>query len=393
MLPGNVTGPAVKSSGTGSVGINAHLLSDQAGYRRAGIHHYIAQVLRYLPQKGDNPHYTIFTRHGKSLIDKSGRSDYTTMVSRWPTEQRLVRIAWEQIAWPRLAARYNLDLLHSMAFVTPLLAPCPTVVTIYDLSFIHYPERFPVLQRLYLQTQSGRSCRQAQRVITISESSRQDVHRIFGVPRPQIDVVYPGVDRRYRPLPAVEVDAFRHRRKLPSRFILHVGTLQPRKNIPVLLDALARLSRPALPLVLVGGKGWLFDDIFARIEALGLQERVYFAGYVPDEELPLWYNAATLFVFPSLYEGFGMPVVEAMACGTPVIAADASSLPEAAGGAALLFAPQDTADLVERIESVLDDPGLWTKMREGGLAQAQNFSWERAGEETAVVYHRALRKK
>ncbi len=366
------------------IAVNAHLLSSEAGYRRAGIHHYIAQVLNHLPQQADYE-YLIFTRSKDAL---SARDDFTLQGSRWPTESRSVRILWEQLVWPWQARK--LDLMHSMAFVVPLWAPCPTVVTVYDLSFLHFPERFPALQRWYLTSQTRRSCRAAQRVITISESSKQDVHDYFGVPLSQIDVVVPGVNDRYRPLPPEQVTAFRQANQLPERFILHVGTLQPRKNIPTLLEALAKLEDKTVQLVLAGGKGWLYDEIFAHIKALDLVDRVIFPGYVADEDLPLWYNAASLFAFPSVYEGFGMPVVEAMACGTPVAASNASSIPEAVGNAGLLFNPQDAAELADRIASVLHDSDLSATMRAKGLQHASRFSWEEAGRETAVIYHQIL---
>lgn len=366
------------------VGINAHLLAEEAGYRRAGIHQYMAQVLRHLPENG---RFAIFTRHPLDFLPPGSVKRLPT---RWPTAKRLVRILWEQTAWPWQAWRERVDLLHAMAFVTPVLSPCPTVVTVFDLSFIHTPAAFPRWQRLYLHSQTARSCRQARRVITISESGRQDVHHYFGVPLHKIDVVLPGVEPMYRPLPAEEVAAFRQREGLPELFLLHVGTLQPRKNIPVLLEALALLQRPALQLVLVGGKGWLFEEIFARVQALGLQNQVRFMGYVPDEVLPLWYNAATLLLFPSLYEGFGLPILEAMACQTAVIAANTSSIPEAVGNAGLLFDPHSPAQLAEQILSVVDDPAQLATMQQRGLAHAQTFSWERAGRETAVVYQQAL---
>lgn len=363
------------------VGINAHLLYGEAGYRRAGIHQYIAQVLQHLP-----PHfaYQFYTRHGLE------QTEGVTISSHLPTERRLVRILWEQLVWPWLAWRQQLDLLHGMAFVTPFFAPCPTIVTVFDLSFMHYPERYPKRQQWYLATQAARSCRQARRVITIAKSGRQDVHHFFKVPLTQIDVVYPGVDAVYRPIADDTVAAFRRRENLPKRFILHVGTLQPRKNIPVLLDALAQMGDTTLPLILVGGKGWMFDEIFARVGALGLQDRVRFTGYVPDEDLPLWYNAATLLVFPSVYEGFGLPILEAMACGTAVVAANASSMPEAVGDAGVLFDPHNSVELAERMVSVVADPRQLAKMHERGLEQAKKFSWERAGRETAVVYQQAL---
>jgi len=370
------------------IGINAHLLSGEASYRRAGIHQYIAQNLRHLPMSQDGPVYLLYSRQNDGLSSK--RPDIQVRPSLWPTQHRLIRIAWEQLVWPVKAVSERLDLLHGTAFVTPYRSPCPTVVTVYDLSFIHFPDHFARMQRLYLSNQTRRSCLGSRRVITISESSRQDVHKSFGVPLERIDVVNPGVDGRFQPLSSSEVESFRRQNELPERFILHVGTLQPRKNIPLLLEAFARLGMPDMKLVLIGGKGWMSEEVFRRVEVLGLSEKVRFTGYVPDCDLPLWYNAADLFIFPSIYEGFGMPVVEAMACGTPVVAAGSSAIPEAAGGAALLFDPMKAAELADRMTAVLFDVGLSDRMREQGIEQASRFSWQRAGRETAEVYQRAL---
>lgn len=367
------------------IGINAHLLSGEAGYRRAGIHQYVAGILQHLPQD-ERRRYTIYTRQPAT----DDRADQHHRSSTLPTERPLTRIIWEQVVWPWRARRDRLDLIHSMAFAMPRLAACPAVVTIYDLSFIHYPDSFPARQRQYLEMATADSCRRARRLIAISESGRQDIHRTYGVPLERIDVVTPGVDAAYRPLPPDDVAAFRHRHGLPDRFLLHVGTLQPRKNVPLLLDALALLGRDDAPLVLVGGKGWLYDAIFSRASVLGLDARVRFAGYVDDDELPLWYNAAAALVMPSLYEGFGLPVVEAMACATPVVAAAASSLPEAGGTAALYFPPDDAGALAARLADVLDRPDVVAQLRAEGPRQAKCFSWARAGEATAAAYDRAL---
>jgi len=367
------------------IGINAHLLSAEAGYRRAGIHHYIYQVLRHLP--ADGAAYTVYTR---LIAGWDARSDRQFVGSALPTEQRLARIVWEQAVWPWLARRDGLTLMHSMAFTTPRLAPCPVVVTIYDLSFIHQPESFPANQRRYLMHETAYSCRHAARLITISHSGRDDVAAHYGVPPERIDVVTPGVGAAYQPLPAAQVAAFRRQQGLPDVFLLHVGTLQPRKNILVLLEALARLGRPDVPLVLVGGKGWFYDTIEARVTALGLSKQVHFAGYAADDDLPLWYNAATALIFPSLYEGFGLPIVEALACGTPVMAAATSSLPEAGGDVAFYFDPHDPDELAGQLAAVLDDPGLRRRTRAAGPAHAARFSWAQAGRDTAAAYGRAL---
>ncbi len=375
------------SAGRQQIGINAHLLSGQDSYRRAGIHHYISRLLQGLRQAMGDFRLTVFANNTRDLVGWPAGAIVTT---RWPTANPLIRIMWEQVAWPWYAARHQLDLLHSMAFVTPLNNPCPIVVTVYDLSFIHHPDHFPPLKRSYLTRQTKRSCRTARRIVAISESGRRDIHELFGVPLERIDVVPPGVDATFRLINEAEVEAFRRRERLPKRFFLHVGTLQPRKNIPLLIEAFAQMPRQDVGLVLVGGEGWSFDQIYRRVEEMDLRDRIRFAGYVPDLDLPLWYNAAAALVFPSVYEGFGMPVSQAMACGTPVIAAKTSAVPEAAGEAALYFDPQDVSALAEHMVTVLDDSGTRATMRQVGLNQARKYSWQEAGEKMITIYQRAL---
>ena len=194
------------------IGVNAQLLSGEFGYRRAGIHHYIAQVLQNLPVD-ERLSYVIFSdNEGRWL-----REDFKKVRPPWRTESPLRRILWEQFVWPFEARKYQLDMLHSMAFVTPLWQPRPTMLTVYDLSFIHFPNRFPPLKRFYLRSQTRRSCRNARRVVTISESGRQDVHHYFNVPLERIDVVQPGVDETFHPYQPAEITSFRARQQLHSR--------------------------------------------------------------------------------------------------------------------------------------------------------------------------------
>jgi glycosyltransferase involved in cell wall biosynthesis len=368
------------------IGINAHLLSGQQNYRRAGIHNYIAQILRHIAATDSSYDLSVYCNSPQALSD----SNLKVVTTRFPAEKPLGRILWEQLAWPIAARRHKLDLLHSTAFVTPYLNTIPSIVTVYDLSFVRYPELFPRMRQKYLASQTRRSCRSARRVVTISQSGRRDVHELFGVATERIDVVNPGVDNIFHRRSLQQVADFRRQQNLPERCILHVGTLQPRKNIPLLIEAFAGLEIDDVVLILVGGKGWLYNEIFEHVRALGLERRVLFPGYVPDEDLPLWYNAAAALVFPSIYEGFGMPMVEAMACGTPVIAARTSAVPEATGDAAMLFEPHDVMALRESLTTVLDDLSLAATMREKGFVWANNYSWHRAARETLEVYGKAL---
>lgn len=366
------------------IALNAQLLFGGASYRSAGIHHYIEQLLRHLPAAAPDMRFTVFVGAGRP--DMPGARVQRTQL---PTARPPVRIFWEQFAQPLALARARPDLLHSLAFVSPILSPTPTVVTVYDLSFHITPERFQPAQRWYLRTLTGRSCRRARRVLAISESTRADVIRLLRVPADRVDLAYPGVEPAFQPLPAAEVAAFRARRELPARFVLYLGTLEPRKNLSTLLAAFAQLraAQPDLHLVLAGGRGWWFADLFKQVQTLGLGAVVHFPGYLPADELPLWYNAAAVFAYPSAYEGFGMPVTEALACGCPVVTTTASSLPEAGGDAAYLVPPQDAPALAAALaQALLPDPAR----RQRGISHAARFTWAATAAQTAASYRRAL---
>lgn len=368
------------------VGVNAHLLSLDQSYRSAGIHWYIHNLLLHLPEADPTVGYTVFLRD----LDYSQRAGLRLKPSALPTDRPPVRLLWEQMVQPWAARRADLDLLHCPAFVGPVAGTVPFVVTVHDLSFLLFPEGFRGGNRTYLRLMTGWSVRRARRVIAVSESTRQDLVRLYGLEPGRVDVISNGVDAAFRPLPAGEVTAFRVKKGLPERFLLFVGTLEPRKNVVRLVEAYARLPQPRCPLLLVGGKGWFYEQVFRRVEELDLIEEVGFVGYVPAEELPWWYNAATALVYPSLYEGFGLPALEAMACGTPVVTSTTSSLPEVVGQAGLLVEPTDVEALTAAMQRVLQDAVLRAQMRTAGLAQAAHFSWSGTASDTVDSYHRAL---
>jgi glycosyltransferase involved in cell wall biosynthesis len=368
------------------VGVNAHLLSLDQSYRSAGIHWYIHNLLLHLPEADPAVDYTVFLRD----LDYSQRTGLRLEPSALPTDRPPVRLIWEQVVQPWAARRADLDLLHCPAFVGPVAGTVPFVVTVHDLSFLLFPEGFRGGNRTYLRLMTGWSVRRARRVIAVSESTRQDLLRLYGLEPDRVDVIPNGVDAAFQPLPAGEVTAFRVKQGLPEHFLLFVGTLEPRKNVVRLVEAYARLPQPRCPLLLVGGKGWFYERVFRRVEELGLTEEVHFAGYVPAEELPWWYNAATALVYPSLYEGFGLPALEAMACGTPVVTSTTSSLPEVVGQAGLLVEPTDVEALTAALQRVLQDAALRVQMRTAGLAQAAHFSWLGTASSTVGSYRRAL---
>jgi glycosyltransferase involved in cell wall biosynthesis len=378
-----------ESSAKPVVGLNAHLLSRTLSYRSAGVSRYIQGLMTHLPLADHSFSYVAYT--GDPALRVHG---WQTRVSSWRTDRPSTRILWEQLAQPWTLRRDEVDLVHAPVYVGPLATRRPLVITIHDLSFFLYPELFPRGNRLYLQVGTRRSAQQAVSIIADSQSTRRDIQEILGVSRSRVEVIYPGVGPEMRPIDDAErLASLRARYSLPERFILCVATLEPRKNILVLLEAMALLGEQSdLPhrLVVAGGKGWFYETLEARVQALGLQDRVLFPGFVPDGELPIWYSAAELFVYPSRYEGFGLPPLEAMACGTPVIVSDQSSLPEVVGHAGVQLPPDDPALWAQTIAELLASPARLEAMREAGLERTRSFGWDATARATAELYRQVL---
>jgi glycosyltransferase involved in cell wall biosynthesis len=286
--------------------------------------------------------------------------------------------------------------LHSPANVLPEFLPrgCAGVVTLHDLAFLRMPEVLTRPKRVYHRTFTVRSLRRADQIIAVSESTRSDIIELLGLAPQRVTTVYPCLDERFQQkVEAHEIQAFRERYGLAEGFLLYMGTLEPRKNVPTLLEAYARLrqkSGTSLKLVLAGGKGWLYDAIFARVQQLGLEEAVFFPGYVNDADQLLWYHAASAFAYPSLYEGFGLPVAEALACGIPVVTSSVSSLPEAGAGIALTVEPQDVEAMAEALEKALLDVTYQAECRTQAPAILQRFSPEMLVQKTIAAYEQAV---
>jgi glycosyltransferase involved in cell wall biosynthesis len=284
------------------------------------------------------------------------------------------------------------ELFHATEHLLPPLRGVPTVLTVHDMIFTLFPEHQKRLNYWYLNATMPLYCRRADAIVTVSESSKRDIVAHYGLDPAKVTVIYEAAAPEFVPAQSTAIDEVRRRYGLPERYLIHVGTIEPRKNLTRLVEALHRLRNEGLeiPLVVVGGKGWLYDDFFRRLEALGMYGAVHLPGYVPAADLPVLYSAATLAAMPSVYEGFGLPVLEAMACGTPVVCSQASSLPELGREAARYFDPYDVEAMAESIRTVWTDSDLQGEMREQGLTQAAQFSWERAAGETWAVYRRIL---
>ena len=382
------------------VGINAQLVSFARTYRNAGVSRYTSTLLAGLTgldpeQVGQR--YTAFM--GRREVDAAragllaGERRLRIVASRWPTAHPALRVPWEQVALPILLRRLGIEVFHSPVNVLPARLPCAALVTIHDLAFLYYPQHLRPARRLYQRLLTTHSARAATRVVAVSEHTRRDLIAHFRVPPERVRVIPPAIDRDFQPIddPAT-LAVFRARHGLPARYLLFLGTLEPRKNLPTLLDAYARLralDAEAPPLVIAGAKGWYYQAVFDHVRRLGLERHVTFAGYVAREEQPLWYAAAQLFVYPSLYEGFGLPVVEALACGTPTLTSSLSSLPEAGGPAAHYVDPNDREALAHAMQSALADTMVRERAREEGPCWARQFSSVRMARAYTDVYSEA----
>mgnify|MGYP000549758417 CR=1 FL=1 len=366
------------------IGIDARLIY----YRQAGIGQYTQSLIAGLAQE-------VSPDQGDEFIILQHRHDGHPLTpgphfkrrSTWtPCHHPLEQLTLPLEIWP-----LRLDLLHSPDYIPPFRRNCRSVITVHDLAFIHFPELLTAESARYYG-QIDQAVRDAEGIIAVSQSTKRDLMNLLGVPAHRVTVVYEAASPIFRVIqdPAVLEDV-RARYSLPPRFILFLGTIEPRKNLPTLIQAYRLLrARDVPPLVVAGAKGWLFDSVLTLVEQLGLGEQVLFTGGIPWADVPAFYNLAEVLVFPSLYEGFGLPPLEAMACGTPVIAANVSSIPEVVGDAGLLVDPNDAAALAAALARLLNDAALRQDLRCRGLARAAEFSWHRAARETLAVYRQAM---
>ncbi|MCD6291639.1 MAG: glycosyltransferase family 4 protein [Anaerolineae bacterium] len=310
-------------------------------------------------------------------------------------EQTLTRL-WHRLHIPIPAEWLTgpIDLYHSPDYVLPPLHHAIGVVTIHDLSFLRVPECADPKLRAFLTAEVPQAVRRARHILADSESTRRDLIDLLGVSPEKISVVPAGISPDFRRVvDEARLNPVRIRYGLPQHFILSLGRLEPRKNFVRLIQAYAHLRKHLAPphhLVIAGGRGWLYEEIFREPERLGISEWVHFIGFVPDDDLPALYSLADVFAFPSLYEGFGIPPLEALACGTPTVVADNSSLPEVVGDAALTVPAEDVNALAEALARLIQDDAWRERTRRSGPEQARHFTWEAAARRLLAAYQQAL---
>ena len=357
-----------------------------------GIGRYTRELLRALARVDAANHYALFyaSREPRHALPPLGANFHTRAL---PFHDVWLARLWGRARVPAPVEWITgaVDVYHSPDFtLPPTRRGTRTLLTVHDLSFVRDPGSAAPGLLTYLNAVVPRSVARADHVLADSFATRDDLIDLYKTPANKISVLYCGVEDVFRPItdPAA-LAAVRAKYRLGGApFVLAVSTLQPRKNYVRLLEALARMADPELRLVFAGGKGWLYDSIFAAVERLGLRERVTFMGFVDDADLPALYTAARILAYPSLYEGFGLPMLEAMACGTPVVASTASCLPEVAGDAALLIDPYDVAALAEALTRAHTDEPLRATLIDLGRRRAAGFRWDESARQLIALYTR-----
>ena len=358
-----------------------------AALRRAGLGRYQSSLARALLDIGVPLTAFVHDVRASQLrppLSELRTHQYGRSLRRWR-----LRAAMSYVGAPLDRTFPGVRLFHATDHLLPKLRRARSVFTLHDTAYVHHPEHYLPRNRIYLQRMVPRFLEHADRVIVVSEHARREAVGIYDLDPGRVDVIPEGVDERFRPDPdPTAVDAVRRRYGLPERSILYVGTIQPRKNLTTLLDAFARVREhhPDLALVVAGEKGWLFRSFFDRLRALGLGSSVVVTGHVPDEDLPALFGSAVVFAYPSLFEGFGLPPLEAMACGLPVVCSDATSLPEVVGDAGILVPPLDVDAWVAALDRLLEDPAAREDLRARGLERARRFTWDEAARRTLDVY-------
>jgi len=365
---------------------------------KSGVGYYAYHVLRALQQYCTQPDQFVYfygRRFSHAIaarppaLDAAARSLLKSLVRDPYVITQPLKEAFFRLGTRRIKA----DVYHDLNYIL-LPYEGPQVVTVFDMSIKRFPETHPATRVRFFNKYFDARLPQASHILAISEFTKRELVNLMGVDAARVTVTpLAPPDGFRRPAPA-EIEAFRARRELPGEFILYLGNLEPRKNLTMLVRAYHKLCGRRLsvpPLVLAGDTTWLAEPLLEELARLRLEGRVIRPGYVPEEELALWYAAATLFVYPSRYEGFGLPVVEAMAAGTPVIAADAASLPEVAGDAACMVPPDDEERWAAVMEELLQAPARRAELAARGLARAAQFSWLRCAEQTRAVYDHVVR--
>ncbi|HTP11443.1 MAG TPA: glycosyltransferase family 1 protein [Anaerolineae bacterium] len=359
-----------------------------AVHRRAGLGRYAQELVKGLMDLDGCDITAFYHQRGEAHLDPpiDHLPRITTHLSVRPWRLTTALAYFTGVGMDRMFP--NVDVFHATEHLLPRLKKIRSIFTLHDLIFQFDPDSHKPLNIAFLKTMMPRFLKAANAIIAVSENSKRDAINLYGIPADKIHVIYEGVDPKFTPITDPDrLSQVRVKYHLPDRFILHVGTIEPRKNLPLLFEVAAQTKEH---IVVAGKLGWLTDPILAKVKELGVEDRVTFTGFIDDDDLPALISAANVLAMPSKYEGFGLPILEAMACGTPVVASNAASLPEVGGDAALYAWHDDVRSWSRLLTLALDDDELRGWLRNRGLRQAAKFRWETMARETAGIYRKVI---
>jgi len=372
------------------IAIDLTIIPDQ----KTGVGQYAKRLIEAMSAFDKKNQYLIFVKKNQvSDFDPKKENFRIFPCSAW-LRFKILRILWEQFILPVRLEHEKTDILHSLHYTTPLFGNFRRLVTFHDMTFFLFPEKHTLAKKVYFKFFIPRSAAISDRLIAVSQNTKNDIQKIIGIPFDKIDVVYETAN----PIFSFKKDdltaqAIKTRYGIKNKFILSVGTLEPRKNIAGLINAYHDLVLHKgidCQLVIVGKKGWLYQDMFQAVKDMGLQKNIVFTDYVPDEDLVVLYNAAEIFVYPSLYEGFGIPPLEALTCGVPTITSNISSMPEVVGDGAVLIDPADSAELSRAIYELLVNEKFRAEIIKKGLMRSKIFCNEKLAQDMTAVYLRTM---
>ena len=372
-----------------NIAVNGLFLS----LKNTGGGRYLTDLAAGLRPFGRDIKYFLFTNNNINRNKIVFSPFVETIDCGWMIRCRPSRILWENLILPEVIKKRKIDLLHAAGFTLPGRISCKSVITIFDMTFFTMPQLHLASKVAYFQKMIPVALKKADKIIAISKQTKNDIINTFGVEQDKIRVIYIGAGKEFRVISDKDaVEGIKQKYGLPKKYILFVGTIEPRKNIKGLIHAYAVLKNKGYEhkLVIVGKRGWHYSDIFEAVRRLKLNSDVIFTDYVLGQDLPFIYNGASIFVYPSFYEGFGIPVLEAMSCGIPVVTSNVSSLPEITGEATLLINPMDIEDISISIDKILRDAHLANVLVKKGLDRASLFSIEKMIAETVQVYNEVL---
>ncbi|RKD32279.1 glycosyltransferase family 4 protein [Thermohalobacter berrensis] len=359
---------------------------------KTGVGWYTQKILKNFYNNDFN-----FEGYGFNFINRNNIKDSLENINFNIKINKLIPYSIYRRVWAYIPLTYNslfnskADIYHFFNYIVPPRIKGKVIVTVYDMVYKLHPETMDKRNFNRLDKELKRSVEKADKIITISKNSKKEIIKFLDVSEEKVEIVHPGIDIKLynRDFNREEINKVREKYKLPEKYILYLGTLEPRKNISTIIKAYQNLLKKYdtnIYLVIAGKKGWMYKEIFKKVKDYGIEKKVIFTGYVDEEDKPLIYKMSKAFVFPSLYEGFGMPVLEAMSAGVPVITSNTSALPEVVGNAGLLVNPKSTKELTNAIIKVIEDRNSRNKMVQEGIRQSKKFSWKRSAEKLLQVY-------